>query len=58
MSKSGEYLRRADICAELAAGTTSQPAKERYERMEAAWQALAEEQQWLNGESPMQEQTA
>lgn len=52
MSKSSEYLRRADSCAELAALATNRPSKKRFERMEAAWRALAEEQRWLDGEIP------
>jgi hypothetical protein len=34
----------------LAERATDQPAHLRYKRMEAAWRALAEEQDWLDGE--------
>jgi hypothetical protein len=50
MSKSQEYLDRAENCAELAEYTSSLPARNRYKRMEAGWRALAREQQWLDGE--------
>jgi hypothetical protein len=50
MSKSQDYFARASNCAELAEEARSTPAKKRYQRMEAAWRALAEEQQWLDGE--------
>jgi hypothetical protein len=50
MSKSVEYLDRAENCAQLAEEATSTPAKNRYKRMEAGWRALAAEQQWLDGE--------
>ena len=50
MSQSQEYLERAENCARLAEAATSTPAKKRYKRMEAAWHALAKEQQWLDGE--------
>ena len=52
MSNSQQYLDRADSCAELAAEATNNPAKNRFRRMEAAWRALAAEQQWLDGEIP------
>jgi len=48
--ESREYLQRAENCAILAEQAEGTPAKNRYERMEAAWRALAEEQQWLDGE--------
>ena len=32
--------------------TRDGPAYKRYRRMEAAWRALAEEQEWLDGEIP------
>ena len=50
MSKSVEYLDRAENCAQLAEEATSTAAKNRYKRMEAGWRALAAEQQWLDGE--------
>jgi hypothetical protein len=45
-------LENAENCAQLAEKATDQPTHLRYRRMEAAWRALAEEQEWLNGEVP------
>jgi hypothetical protein len=38
--------------ARLAEAATNQPLHLRYKRMEAAWLALANEQDWLDGEMP------
>jgi hypothetical protein len=37
-------------CAQLAERAADEPTYNRYKRMEAAWRALAVEQDWLNGE--------
>ena len=50
MYQSREYLQRAGNCAILAEQADSAPAKNRHKRIEAAWRALAQEQQWLDGE--------
>jgi hypothetical protein len=50
MHQTREYLQRADNCAALAEEAETSPAARRFQRMEAAWRALAEEQQWLDGE--------
>lgn len=52
MKPSEIFRENADNCAELAEAepTRDGPAYKRYRRMEAAWRALAEEQQWLDGE--------
>jgi hypothetical protein len=50
MNKSQEYRDNAANCAELAAAAQEGPAHNRYKRMEAAWLALAEEEEWLDGE--------
>ena len=42
-----EFLRERGQLAERAA---DEPTYNRYKRMEAAWRALAVEQDWLNGE--------
>jgi hypothetical protein len=52
MKKSEEFLKNAENCARLAASAPDAPARNRFERMEAAWLALAEEQDWLDGEVP------
>jgi transposase len=33
-----------------AEGAPNEPTRQRYKRMEAAWRALADEQDWLDGE--------
>jgi hypothetical protein len=48
-TKSDEYRENARNCTELAAEAKNEPARNRYKRMEAAWLALAEEQDWLDG---------
>nr|WP_084462523.1 hypothetical protein [Bradyrhizobium sp. WSM1417] len=54
MKPSQIYKENADNCAMLAEGEASKdsPAYKRYRRMEEAWRALAEEQEWLDGEVP------
>jgi hypothetical protein len=54
MKPSEIYKENADNCAMLAEGESSKesPAYKRYRRMEEAWRALAEEQEWLDGEVP------
>jgi len=54
MKPSEIYKENADSCAMLAEGEPSRdsPAYKRYRRMEQAWRALAEEQEWLDGEVP------
>ncbi len=56
MKQSQHFLDNADNCAQLAERATDDPAHKRYKRMEAAWRALAEEQDWLDGEvSPVRQ---
>jgi hypothetical protein len=54
MKPSQIYRENAANCALLAEGEPSEsgPAYKRYRRMEEAWRALAEEQEWLDGEIP------
>jgi hypothetical protein len=58
--KQSEMFRdNAENCALLAESAPNGPAYQRYRRMEAAWAALAEEQDWLDGEvSPMRQNNA
>ncbi len=44
------YRENAENCMLMAEAAHSEPAYNRYKRMEAAWLALAEEQDWLDGE--------
>ena len=50
MKQSEIFRENADNCAHLAEGADSEPVFNRYQRMEAAWRALADEQDWLDGE--------
>jgi hypothetical protein len=50
MKQSEIFRENAENCAHLAESATSEPACLRYRRMEAAWRALANEQDWLDGE--------
>jgi hypothetical protein len=51
MSKDSDiYRQNADNCLQLAEAAQDDAAYKRYKRMEAAWLALAEEQDWLDGE--------
>jgi hypothetical protein len=46
------FLKNAENCAQLAERAADEPTRNRYMRMEAAWRALAEEQDWLDGQVP------
>jgi hypothetical protein len=50
MKQSEIFRKNADNCVHLAEGADSEPVSNRYKRMEAAWRALADEQDWLDGE--------
>jgi hypothetical protein len=50
MKQSEQFLEHADNCAQLAERAKDEPTFKRYKRMEEAWRALAEEQDWLDGE--------
>ena len=50
MKQSQQFIENAENCAQLAERATDEPTYKRYRRMEAAWRALAEEQDWLDGE--------
>jgi hypothetical protein len=51
LKQSEVFRENAENCAHLAAGADSDPAVQRFKRMQAAWLALATEQDWLNGEA-------
>jgi hypothetical protein len=51
-SKSEQYRENARNCGELATEAKDSPSKNRYKRMQDAWLALAEEQDWLDGQLP------
>jgi len=51
-SKQSDMFREnAQNCADRAETAKDKPTHKRFERMEAAWRALAEEQDWLDGET-------
>ena len=50
MKQSNLFRQNAENCAQMAEAAGDQPAYNRFKRMEAAWLALAEEQDWLDGE--------
>jgi hypothetical protein len=50
MKQSKHFIENAENCAQLAERAEDEPTHKRYKRMEAAWRALAEEQDWLDGE--------
>lgn len=52
MKESDLYRQNAENCTQMAEAAQGEPAYNRYKRMEAAWLALAEEQDWLDGERP------
>jgi hypothetical protein len=52
MKQSQDFIENAENCAQLAERATDEPTFNRYKRMEAAWRALAEEQDWLDGQVP------
>jgi hypothetical protein len=52
MKQSQHFLENADNCAQLAERASDETTHNRYKRMEAAWRALAAEQDWLDGQIP------
>jgi hypothetical protein len=52
MKQSDDFRQNADNCAQLAERAADQPTHQRYKRMEEAWRALAQEQDWLDGQVP------
>jgi hypothetical protein len=50
MKQSDQFRENAENCAQLAERAVDEPTFKRYKRMEEAWRALAEEQDWLDGE--------
>jgi hypothetical protein len=52
MKQSDDFRQNAENCAQLAERATDEATHQRYKRMEAAWLALAQEQDWLDGQVP------
>jgi hypothetical protein len=54
MKQSEIFRENAENCAHLAEGVSTEPAYQRFKTMEAAWRAIADAQDWLDGEvSPL-----
>jgi hypothetical protein len=54
MKQSDIFRENAENCLQMAERAEGQPAFRRYSRMAQAWLALADEQDWLDGEiSPL-----
>jgi hypothetical protein len=51
MKQSDIFRENAENCLRLAEGKTDEPNFKRFKRMAAAWRALADEQDWLDGEN-------
>ncbi|MEH2513987.1 hypothetical protein V1291_005341 [Nitrobacteraceae bacterium AZCC 1564] len=51
MKQSDAYRENSNNCRRLAEDALDEPQRKRYQRMAEAWQALAEEQDWLDGVS-------
>ena len=49
MKQSDRFRDHAENCAHLAEQASNEPLYLRYKRIEAAWRALAHEQDWLDG---------
>jgi len=52
MRQSDHFRENANNCLQLAERADGEPAHKRYVRMAEAWTALADEQDWLDGEVP------
>jgi hypothetical protein len=52
MKQSDIFRDNAENCLQLAERAEGQPAFKRFSRMADAWRALANEQDWLDGEIP------
>ena len=58
MKQSDIFRENAENCLQLAERAEGRPAFQRYLRMAKAWTALADEQDWLDGEvSPLRHGT-
>jgi hypothetical protein len=50
MQKSDDLRKNAENCAEKAETATTPQARARFKRMEKAWENLADNQAWLEGD--------
>jgi hypothetical protein len=51
MKQSDHFRENADNCQQLAERAPNHATYLRYKRMEDAWRSLADEQDWLDGET-------
>jgi hypothetical protein len=51
MKQSDLYRQNAENCMLMAEAAQGEPAYNRYRRMQVAWLALAEDQDWLDGQN-------
>lgn len=52
MKQSDTFRENAENCLQLAERAEAEPTHRRYSRMAEGWLALADEQDWLDGEIP------
>jgi hypothetical protein len=52
MKQSQQLLENAVTCARLAERAADAAMQDHFRRAERAWRALADEQDWLDGEAP------
>lgn len=52
MKQSQHLLENAATCARLAERASDSATQDHFRRAERAWRALADEQDWLDGEAP------
>jgi hypothetical protein len=52
MKQSQQLLENAVTCARLAERAIDAATQDHFRRTERAWRALADEQDWLDGEAP------
>jgi hypothetical protein len=52
MKQSQQLLENAATCARLAERAADAATQDQFRRAERAWRALADEQDWLDGEAP------
>ena len=50
MQKSDDLRKNAENCAEKAETATNPQARARFKRMEKAWENLADNQAWMEGD--------
>ena len=49
MKSAQQFRQNAEACATLAESAPNAPAKNRFERLAEGWEAVAAEQEWLDG---------